>query len=121
MVLVSLGVFANSAMYYNELNKEAEVLRQTLDDLYEVRAELIADLGSAEELQSLLEDYRECNEVLNSGSVTADVLKEYQEKLEEVRNLLNSSKNRDYIAKIAKEELGLYFADEEIFYNDINK
>ena len=44
----------------------------------------------------------------------------YEELCEELRELLNSEEDADYIIKIAKEKLGLYFPDEEIFYNDRN-
>ena len=75
-------------------------------------------MGSTEELNDLLSDYRKCQELINSGSVEGEKLDEYKTRLEEVRTLLNSSKNKDYISKIAKEELDLYFADEKIFFND---
>ena len=116
--LISIGVFANSIMYYNQLNKEAEELEKTLSELYETRAELEDMLGSSEELNKLLSDYRRCQEVLDSGSAEGEILDEYKRRMAEVKELLNSSKNKDYIAKIAKEELNLYFADEKIFYND---
>ncbi len=120
IVLISLGVCANSIMRYNQLNQEAAELEQALLELREARDELIADLGSAEELQQLLQDYEACQELISTGTPTADVLEAYQEQMERIRTLLNNSKNKSYIVKIAKEELGLYFADEEIFYNDIN-
>lgn len=120
IVLVSIGVFANSVMYYNQLNREADELRSTLSELYEVRDELTEMLGSAEELNRLLTDYTECKEMLESGSLEGALLEEYRMYMTSIREMLNSSKNKDYITKIAKNELGLYFADEEIFYNDIN-
>lgn len=120
MVLISVGICANSLMYYNQLNKEAIALEEALSELREVRDELIEDLGSAEELNRILEDYDACQELISSGTPTADVMDAYQTQMDYIRELLNSSKNRNYIIKIAKDELGLYFADEEIFYNDIN-
>ncbi|MBQ8416939.1 MAG: hypothetical protein IJX13_08625 [Clostridia bacterium] len=120
IVLVSIGVFANSVMYYNQLNREAEELKSTLNELYEVRDELTEMLGSAEALNRLLTDYAECKEILESGTLEGDLLAEYQMHMASIREMLNSSKNKDYITKVAKNELGLYFADEEIFYNDIN-
>ncbi len=116
--VISIGVFANSIMYYNQLNKEAEELEKTLTELYETRAELQDMLGSSEELNKLLSDYRRCQEVLESGSAEGEILDEYKRRMAEVKELLNSSQNKDYIAKIAKDELNLYFADEKIFYND---
>ena len=120
LVVVSIGVFANSVMYYNDLNREAEALQDALEDLRETRAELEVLLGSAEAVNRLLKDYETCQAILNSGTQAGDILSEYQARLEEIRELLNSSENRDYITRVARDELGLYFADEEIFYNDIN-
>jgi len=116
--LISIGVFASSIMYYNQLNQEAEELEKSLSALYETRAELEDMLGSAEELNDLLSDYRKCQEVLDSGTAEGEILDEYKRRMNEVKELLNTSKNKDYIAKIAKDELNLYFADEKIFYND---
>jgi cell division protein FtsB len=48
------------------------------------------------------------------------LLDEYRAKMEEIKTLLNSSENRDYISKIAREELNLYFADAKIFHTDMN-
>lgn len=120
LVVISIGVFANSVMYYNELNREAIALTSALEELTQTRAELIELLGSAEELESLLSDYEECQEILNSGSAEGEALYEYRERLAQIEEMLHSSKNKEYIAKIAKEKLGLYFPDEEIFYNDID-
>ena len=48
-------------------------------------------------------------------------LASYREMKEELQELLNSEEDYEYIVKIAKEQLGLYFPDEEIFYNDRNE
>ena len=77
LVVVSIGVFANSAMRYN----------------------------------ALLEEQRELESQLAS----------YQEMKEELQELLNSEMDYDYIVKVAKERWGLYFPDEEIFFNDRNE
>ena len=37
-----------------------------------------------------------------------------------LQELINESDNKEYIVRIAKERLGLYFPDEEIIYNDGN-
>ncbi len=121
LVLISIGIFANSVMYYNQLNKEAEELQAALAALHETRDELNELLGSAEEVNRLLDDRDAYEELINSGNEAGEFLLEYKDRLAEINRLLNSSKNRDYIVKIAREELGLYFADEEIFYNDMNK
>jgi cell division protein FtsB len=120
IVVISIGICARSIMQYNELTREAEQLEEALVELKDIRAELIEDLGSADELKRILADYQAYNELINSGTATSDVLAEYQMQLDYIRELLNSSKNKDYIVKIAKDELNLYFADEEIIYNDIN-
>ncbi len=120
LVVISIGICARSIMQYNELNREAEELEEALKELKEIRAELIQDLGSAEELQRILADYQAYNELIDSGTATSDALVEYQAYLDQIRELLKTSKNRNYIVKIAKDELNLYFADEEIIYNDIN-
>lgn len=120
LVIISIGICARSIMQYNELNREAEQLETALDMLHEIRAELIQDLGSADELNRILKDYNAYNELIDAGTATSEALEEYQTQLDYIRNLLTSSKYKDYIVKIAKDELNLYFADEEIIYNDIN-
>ena len=120
LVIISIGICARSIMQYNELNREAERLEAALKELGELRAELIEDLGSAEELKRILTDYQAYNELIDAGTATSEALEEYQAQLDRIREILNSSKNKDYIVKIAKDELNLYFADEEIIYNDIN-
>ena len=120
LVVISVGIFAYSIMQFNELNREAEKLEQALNQLEEIRAELISDLGSAEELNRILSDYSAYKELAESQTATAEDLQEYQTQLEYIRELLRSSKNKNYIVKTAKERLNLYFADEELFYNDIN-
>ena len=120
LVIISIGICARSIMQYNELNREAEQLETALDMLHEIRAELIQDLGSADELNRILKDYNAYNELIDAGTATSEALEEYQTQLDYIRDLLTSSKYKDYIVKIAKDELNLYFADEEIIYNDIN-
>lgn len=120
LVVISIGICARSIMQYNELNREAEALENALDELGETRAKLIADLGSADRLKYVLADYQAYKELIEADTALAEDLAEYQAQLDRIREILNSSKNKDYIVKIAKDELNLYFADEEIIYNDIN-
>ena len=120
LVVISIGICARSIMQYNELNREAQELEEALVELQEIRAELIQDLGSADELKHILNDYEAYNELMNSKTATSENMAEYEEQLEYIRELLHASKNREYIEKIAKRELNLYFADEEMFFNDIN-
>lgn len=119
LVVISVGVFARSVMYYNQLNEEAERLGEELDALYEIRAELEAELGSAERLREILADYEECREIKASGTTSAELLDAYEEQMARVRELLNQSKNKNYIERVARERLNLYYADEEIYYNDL--
>ena len=58
LVIISVGICARSIMQYNQLNREAEELEAALAELSEVRAELIEDLGSADELKRVLADYK---------------------------------------------------------------
>ena len=120
LVVISIGICARSIMQYNELNREAQELEEALVELQEIRAELIQDLGSADELKHILNDYEAYNELMNSKTATSENMAEYEEQLKYIRELLHASKNREYIEKIAKKELNLYFADEEMFFNDIN-
>ena len=120
LVVISIGICARSIMQYNELNREAEELERALEELAQTREELIECLGSADEVKRILADYQAYKELIEADTATAETLEEYQAQLDYIRSLLNSSKNKDYITKIAKDELNLYFADEEIIYNDIN-
>lgn len=120
LVVISIGICARSIMQYNELNREAKALEHALDELGETRARLIEDLGSADRLKHVLADYQVYKELAESDTALAADLVEYQAQLDHIREILNSSKNKDYIVKIARDELNLYFADEEIIYNDIN-
>ncbi len=121
LAVIAIGVFARSVMVYNELHKEAEELRATLADMREKRDELEEILGSAEEVNRLLQDLEACETIINSGTQAGDALREYLLLKDEVLAQLKSSKNRKYIERVAKDELNLYFADEEIYYNDINQ
>ena len=120
LVVISICIFARSIMQYNELNREAHALEDALDDLGKTRARLIEDLGSADELNRILNDYQAYKELIEADTATSEALTEYQTQLDHIRELLNSSKNKDYIVRIARDELNLYFADEEIIYNDID-
>ena len=61
------------------------------------------------------------NALMEEQKALEEELSSYREMREELEELLNSEADYDYIVKIAKEKLGLYFPDEEIYYNDINK
>ena len=78
MVIISIGICARSIMQYNELNREAEQLEEALGELYEMRAELIEDIGSADELKRVLADYQVYNELIDAGTATSEALEEYQ-------------------------------------------
>ncbi len=120
LIVVSLGIFANSMMRYNELQKEEKELEEALNNLIAARQDLEEALGSGEEVERLLSDYERYQEMLASGTPTGETLLELEERLAELRALLQTSKYKDYISNIARERLGLYFPDEEIVYNGHN-
>ncbi len=121
IVVVSIGVFASSVMKYNAKMEEQKELEALLNDLNENIEELEELLGSGEEVQRLLNDYEEYQKLLESGNEIGLTLAEIEAKKEKLRQMIESSENKDYIVRIAKDRLGLYFPDEEIFYNDKNK
>ncbi|MBQ8388269.1 MAG: septum formation initiator family protein [Clostridia bacterium] len=43
-----------------------------------------------------------------------------EEKIDEMRYRLDSPLDDDYIARVAREKLGLCYPDEIIYYNDLN-
>lgn len=47
-------------------------------------------------------------------------LDDYNQKIAELQYLLNQPMNEEYIVRVAKERLGLYFPDEVIYYNKQN-
>ena len=120
LVVISIGICARSIMQYNELNREAERLETEILELREMRAELIENLGSADELKRLLADYRTYKDLIDADTATVEALEEYEAQIDHIRELIHSSKYKDYIEKIANDKLNLYFADQEIIYNDIN-
>lgn len=101
--------------------EEQEQLEILLAELNENIEELEELLGSGEEVQRLLNDYEAYQEMLESKDEIGVTLAEIEEKREQLRQMIESSENKDYIVRIAKDRLGLYFPDEEIFYNDKNK
>ena len=56
------------------------------------------------------------NALMEEQRALEEELSNYREMREELEELLNSEADYDYIVKIAKEKLGLYFPDEEIFF-----
>ena len=50
LIVVSLGIFANSTMRYNELQKEERELEEVLNNLIEVRQDLEEAMGSSKEV-----------------------------------------------------------------------
>lgn len=120
LVVVSIGVFANSLMRVNALREEEKELEKILDGLIETREELNELLGSGEAVEALLRDYEQYQLLLQSNTAVGDALEALEQQKQELQTLIHSSKYKDHIVKIAKEKLGLYFADEEIIYNDKN-
>lgn len=120
LIVVSLGIFANSTMRYNELQKEERELEEVLNNLIEARQDLEEAMGSSKEVEKLLSDYEYYRSVLESGTPTGETLMDLEEQLERLRSLLQTSKYKDYISNVARERLGLYFPDEEIIYHGYN-
>ena len=121
IVVVSVVVFANSVMKYNAMVQEQEQLEILLSELNENIEELEELLGSGEEVQRLLNDYEAYQTMIDSKDELGVTLAEIEAQRERLREMIESSENKDYIVRIAKDRLGLYFPDEEIFYNDKNK
>ena len=120
IVVVSLVVFANSVMRYNQLMEEEEKLAEIVNDLKVIKEELLITAESAEQLSAILSDYDEYKKMLNSGTELGAQLGELEMKRAELEALINKSENKEYIVRIAKEKLGLYFPNEEIFYSGTN-
>ena len=76
MIVVSLAVFINSVMRYNELLQEKEELEQSKTVLVEEK--------------------------------------------EELQELLNSENDENYVVRMARKFWGLFFPDEEVFFNNHN-
>ena len=108
-------------MRYNAMVEEQEKLEVLLGELNENIEELEELLGSGEEVQRLLSDYEAYQAMIESQDEIGVTLAELEAKREELMEMIESSENKDYIVRIAKDRLGLYFPDEEIFYNDKNK
>ena len=101
--------------------EEQKALEELLGELNENIEELEELLGSGEEVQRLLSDYQAYQDMISSNNEIGLTLEEITEKREQLQRMIESSENKDYIVRIAKDRLGLYFPDEEIFYNDKNK
>ena len=120
LVVISIGICAYSIMQYNELNREVEQLEAEVLELREMRAELVENLGSADELKRLLAEYKLYKDLIDADTATIEALEEYQAQLDYINELLHSSKYKNYIKKIATDKLNLYPANGENIYNDIN-
>lgn len=120
IVVISLVVFANSVMRYNQLKEEEAELEALVEDLKLLKEELTVLAGSAEELSRILSDYAEYKKMLDSGTELGAHLAELEIKKAELMEFFNRAENKEYIIKQVK-ALGLYFPDEEIFFTDTNK
>ena len=121
IVVISIGIFANSVMKYNALLEEQQELERVLNLINENIEELEERLGSGEQVQQLLNDYESYQQMIESGSEIGMTLEEIEALKTRLRELINDSENKDYIVRVAKERLHLYFPDEEIYYNDQNQ
>ena len=113
IVVVSLVVFANSVMKYNELVEKEEKLEQLVGDLCVLREELNITKEAVKRLSDTIEDYEEYKSLMEQEGVLASQI---QEKKQEIQELLNDPDISEYIKQTAREKLGLYFPDEEIFF-----
>jgi len=76
LIVVSIAVFINGVMRYNELLKQQEELEQNKEILIEEK--------------------------------------------EELQELLNAEQDENYIVRMARKFWGLFFPDEEVFFNNRN-
>lgn len=121
LVVVSVGVFANSVMRYNQLKDEERQLTAMLEGLNEEIERLSELLDSSEQVEELLKNYAEYREMLRqTDPELAATVEEIQAKKAEVDAMLASSENREFIEQIAREQCELFYPDEEIIYNDRN-
>lgn len=120
IVVVSIIVFANSVMRYNQLREEEAELQALVDELTLMKEELTILVGSSEELSRILSDYAEYKRLLESGSALGIHLAELEIKKAELVEFFNEAKNKEYIIQQVK-SLGLYFPDEEIFFTNSNQ
>ena len=120
IVVVSIIVFANSVMRYNQLREEEAELQALVDELTLMKEELTILVGSSEELSRILSDYAEYKRLLESGSALGIHLAELEIKKAELVEFFNEAKNKEYISQQVK-SLGLYFPDEEIFFTNSNQ
>ncbi len=122
LVVVSVGVFANSVMRYNQLKeeeRELEALLHALDEEVERLQELMGAGENIEELIELYRAYRE-QEAIDDPELAAS-LEEIEAMRAELDAMLQDSENRAYIEQIARERCKLFYPDEEIIYNDRNQ
>ena len=118
IVIVSLVVFANSVMKYNKLTEEEEQLEKIVSELRVIREELIITAGSAERLSEILSNYDEYKRLMNEGTELSSQLARLEMMRIELQEMLNDPEVSDYIKRLAREKLGLYFPDEEIFFTN---
>ena len=121
LVVVSIGVFANSVMRYNQLKDEEKQLKEMLDSLNLEIERLNELLHSAEQVEELLKNYAEYQEMLRERDPElAASIEMIRAKKAEIDEMLASSENRAFIEQIAREQCELFYPDEEIIYNDRN-
>lgn len=120
LVVVTIGAFAGNLMRFNELKREEEKLQAALNNLQDAREELNELMGDAKAVKELLADYERYQEAMASDSDLKDALIDWEARKAELQEMINDSSNKEYIVKIAKKYLHMYFPDEEIIYNDKN-
>ena len=78
LIVVSIGIFANSVMRYNQLKDEEKELRELLDALNESRYRLESLLDSREEAEELFRCYEEYSSMTDSDSEIEATMEEIQ-------------------------------------------
>jgi len=119
LIVVSIGIFANSWMRFNEMQKKAEELERVKLELTERREELEELIGSKEQASALLRCYAEYQELLAANTeenLYADLI---AEKRAELDALLENAENREYVERIAKEYLDLQHYNATLYPTDI--
>ncbi len=61
------------------------------------------------------------NQLRRQSEEMEQQIDDYNEKIKRIIYYLNKDVDHDYIIEYARENLGLYFPDEEIDYNDVNE
>lgn len=107
LIVVSIGIFANSVMRYNEMLETERELKAQKQKLTEAKEQLIELVGSQEQAEALLTCYAEYLELIATNTAENFNQNLIEEKRAQLDALLADRENRAYIEQIAKEYLDL--------------